>query len=76
MSGKILTIKKIGENIRRERTDRMIKQETLAKQVKLSKSEISRIEHGKREIKISTLLEIAKALGVNPEVLLNTNEIG
>lgn len=75
MSGENLNIKKIGENIRRERTLRFVKQETLARQVNLSKSEISRIENGKREINLSVLLQIAKALGVNPDILLNTDEI-
>lgn len=75
MSGENLNIKKIGENIQRERTLRFVKQETLARQVNLSKSEISRIENGKREIKLSVLLQIAKALGVNPDILLNTDEI-
>jgi transcriptional regulator with XRE-family HTH domain len=43
------TLRKIGTRIRKERTARQIKQETLGKAVNLSKSEISRIENGKRE---------------------------
>ena len=71
MSAQELNSKRIGERICKERTARLIKQETLGKKVNLSKSEISRIENGKREIKLSTLLELAKAIGINPAVLLD-----
>ena len=57
-------LKKIGANIRRARTDKNIKQETLGKKVALSKSEISRIENGKREAKLATLKKIAMEVGV------------
>ena len=71
MSDQELNSKRIGERIRKERTVRLIKQETLGKKVNLSKSEISRIENGKREIKLSKLIEIAKGIGVNPSVFLD-----
>ncbi len=57
--------KRIGRRIRAERTAKLIKQETLAKRVSLSKSEISRIENGQRELKISKLFEIGDAIGIN-----------
>lgn len=65
---------RIGRRIYMERIARQIKQETLGKKVNLSKSEISRIENGKREIKLSTLIQIAKAIGISPATLLD-NEI-
>lgn len=64
MTPKETYLKKIGQSIRKERTAKQIKQETLAKKVGLSKSEISRIENGKREIKVDMLREIALAIGI------------
>ena len=67
-------LKKIGVNIRHARISNNIKQETLAKKVSLSKSEISRIENGKREVKISTLKKIAVAIGVPASNFLDEYE--
>jgi len=63
-------LKKIGANIRRARTAKNIKQETLGKKVQLSKSEISRIENGKRETKLAILKKIAIETGVTASSLL------
>ena len=57
-------LKKIGANIRRERTSKLIKQEHLARKVGLSKSEIRRIENGKRETKLAVFRKIANEIGV------------
>jgi transcriptional regulator with XRE-family HTH domain len=70
MRSDAFTLKKIGARIRKIRTAKLIKQETLGKEVNLSKSEISRIENGKREVKIVKLMEIAKVIGVNINLLL------
>ena len=64
MTPKETYLKKVGASIRKERTAKFIKQETLAKKVGLSKSEISRIENGKREIKIDMIRKIAFAIGI------------
>jgi transcriptional regulator with XRE-family HTH domain len=64
-------LKKIGANIRKARTAKNIKQETLGKQVELSKSEISRIENGKRETKLAMLKKIAIEIGVTASSLLD-----
>lgn len=61
--------KKIGRRIRMERMAKLIKQETLGKKVSLSKSEISRIENGQRELRISKLYEIADAIGISASKL-------
>lgn len=63
-------LKKIGANIRRARIEKSIKQETLAKKVSLSKSEISRIENGKREARLVVLKKIANAVGISTSSLL------
>ena len=62
-------LKRGGARIRQERLAKQIKQETLAKEVNLSKSEISRIENGRRGIKVAKLFEIANAIGIKTEVL-------
>ena len=64
-------LKKIGADIRRARTAKNIKQETLGKKVALSKSEISRIENGKRETKLVTLKKIALEIGISASSLLD-----
>jgi len=66
--GKIV-LEKIGARIRDVRINKQIKQATLAKNVNLSKSEISRIENGQRETKIIKLLEIARVLDIKPSLL-------
>lgn len=66
--GKI-ALEKIGARIRDVRINKQIKQATLAKNVNLSKSEISRIENGQRETKIIKLLEIARVLDIKPSLL-------
>lgn len=63
-------LKKIGANIRKARIEKNIKQEGLAKKVHLSKSEISRIENGKREAKLVILNKIAAEIGVTASSLL------
>ena len=64
-------LKKIGANIRKARTAKNIKQETLGKKVDLSKSETSRIENGKRETKLAVLKKIATEIGVTASSLLD-----
>ena len=64
-------LKKVGANIRRERTAKLIKQEHLGRKVGLSKSEISRIENGKREAKLATIRKIASVIGINTSALLD-----
>lgn len=62
--------KKIGAQIRKERRSRFIKQATLGKKVNLSASEISRIENGKRETSLATLMAIADCIGISISILL------
>jgi transcriptional regulator with XRE-family HTH domain len=37
----------------------------------LDDSQISKIEHGKKNVQISTIFELAKGLGVEPKELLD-----
>jgi len=56
---------KIGLILRQEREKSGLTQEELAKKIKTTKSAISRIENHSEDIKLSTLLKVAKALGKN-----------
>jgi transcriptional regulator with XRE-family HTH domain len=61
---------KLGENVRDARTDRGWTQEELSARTKLAVVQISRIERGKREIRLSTLIRLLDGLEVAPDVLL------
>jgi transcriptional regulator with XRE-family HTH domain len=67
-----ITNKTIGNNIRKHRMSKQIKQEYLAKKTGLSVSEISRIENGQRDTSVNKLLRIASALKIQPADLIKT----
>jgi transcriptional regulator with XRE-family HTH domain len=54
----------IGRTIRSLREEAGLTQEALALEVKISKSEVSRLEKGKRNPKWETMKRLAKGLGV------------
>jgi transcriptional regulator with XRE-family HTH domain len=62
----LITLKIIGNNIRKHRQLKQIKQEYLAKKAGLSISEISRIENGERDASLKALLVIAEILEIHP----------
>lgn len=74
MEPTIMFLQKIGADIKSIRKKKLIKQDTLAKGVGLTKSEISRIENGKREIGVSKLAAIAGILGTSIEAILETDK--
>ena len=61
---------KLGENLRAAREEKELTQEQVAERSGVQAGEISRIETGKRDPQISTLLKIARALEVPPGRLL------
>jgi transcriptional regulator with XRE-family HTH domain len=61
---------KLGEKVREARHERGWTQEDLAGKTGLAEVQISRIERGKREIRLSTLIRLVNALGVAPDELL------
>lgn len=63
-------VERFGENVRKARLSRGWTQEDLAYEAGLSSVQISRIERGKREIRLTTFLQLAKALGIAPQQLL------
>jgi DNA-binding XRE family transcriptional regulator len=60
----------IGLVLRQERERSGLTQEELAKKIKTTKSAISRIENHSEDIKLSTLMKVAKALGKNVMIKL------
>jgi transcriptional regulator with XRE-family HTH domain len=62
---------KLGENVRAARKERGWTQEELSARSKLAVVQISRIERGKREIRLGTLICLLDAFEVAPDVLLD-----
>lgn len=60
----------LGKNLRTARKERKLTQEEVADRSGVQAAEISRIEAGKRDPQVSTLLRIARALEVPPGRLL------
>jgi HTH-type transcriptional regulator/antitoxin HipB len=61
---------KLGANVRDARSARGWTQEDLSARTKLAVVQISRIERGKREIRLSTLIRLLDGLEVAPDLLL------
>jgi HTH-type transcriptional regulator/antitoxin HipB len=61
---------KLGANVRDARSARGWTQEDLSARTKLAVVQISRIERGKREIRLSTLIRLVDGLEVAPDLLL------
>jgi len=62
----------VGTNIRMHRTRLRLSQEELAFRASIGRSYLSQIENGKKNITILMLLDLSKALGVEPVQLLGT----
>ena len=56
--------KELGINLKKIRAKKNITQETLALESSISRSHIAMIEAGKRDITVSALFKISRALGV------------
>jgi transcriptional regulator with XRE-family HTH domain len=63
-------IQRFGANLRVARLERGLSQADLAHQTGLAVTEISRIERGVREVRITTLMRLVGALGASPDELL------
>lgn len=62
--------KKLGENLKKIRTNKNITQTELAISLGVDKSFISNLENGKTNPTLSTITNIAQALGVSTNELL------
>jgi transcriptional regulator with XRE-family HTH domain len=60
----------LGANIRRLRRDAGLSQMELSDRCGLHFSEISRLERGRRDAQLSTIVKLARGLGVAPAELL------
>ena len=63
-------LERFGQNVRGLRLERGWTQEDLAHEAGLAPVQVSRIERGKREIRLTTLLRLVSALEVPPTELL------
>jgi transcriptional regulator with XRE-family HTH domain len=69
-------IRSFGANLRAARLQRGLSQTDLARDAELAVSEISRIERGVREVRVTTLLRLLHALGAAPDELLGGIPLG
>ena len=67
----MLGVGKLGQNLRAARGKREWTQEELSERSGVQAGEISRIEAGKRDPRVSTVEKLARAIGVPPGRLLD-----
>jgi transcriptional regulator with XRE-family HTH domain len=70
----IIDAVKIGRRLRAERTRRFLTQEQLAQKAGISQKQLSKIENNEVEPRFSTILSLAEALGVEPEIFLEGDD--
>jgi transcriptional regulator with XRE-family HTH domain len=63
-------LERFGENVRNARHKRGWTQEDLASKTDLAVVQVSRIERGRREIRLTTLVRLLDGLDERPDVLL------
>ena len=61
---------KLGDNLKRIRTEKGISQGDIARALEVDKSFVSNIENGKTNQTLATIAKIAKAIGVSVDELL------
>jgi transcriptional regulator with XRE-family HTH domain len=64
-------VKRFGANVRAARKAKGWTQEDLAYESGLATVQVSRIERGVREIRLTTLVRLLTALGASPDLLLD-----
>lgn len=62
--------KKLGDNLKRIRTEKGLSQTDIAKSLGVSRGFVSNIENGKRNPTLSTITRLASAVGVTTDELL------
>ena len=67
--------KDLGKNIRKLRLQKNLTQETVSLEANVSRSHIAMIEAGKRDITVSTLFQISRALNVNLQEIFSFDNI-
>jgi transcriptional regulator with XRE-family HTH domain len=66
----VVELERFGRNVRAAREARGWTQEDLAYEASLASVQVSRIERGRREIRLSTFLKLVRALDLDPNELL------
>ena len=66
-----LRLQKVGETIRKIREKKHLSQDEVVKNCDVTKGNLSMIENGNKDFYFTTLLEIAKGLGVEARELLD-----
>lgn len=64
-------LQQFGEHVRTIRKSLKMSQDQVAANSNLTKSNLSEIENGNRNLAFTTLLELAKGLGIDPKKLLD-----
>lgn len=64
-----------GQNVRKRRKELRLTQEALAEKTKIPQPYISAVESGKRCPNLSTVAQIAEALGIPPSHLLSVESL-
>jgi transcriptional regulator with XRE-family HTH domain len=62
---------RFGQHLQNIRKSKSLSLREVAEMCSLDNSNISKIEHGKFDIQLSTIIELAKGLGVHPKQLLD-----
>jgi DNA-binding XRE family transcriptional regulator len=70
-AGRCSPVGELGKNLRAARVRKALSQEELASRSGVQQGEISRIERGKRDPQVSTLIRLAQALEMPPGRLLD-----
>jgi transcriptional regulator with XRE-family HTH domain len=63
-------VERFGANVRKARLARGWTQEDLAEKTGLATVQVSRIERGRREVRLTTFTRLVQALGIPPAELL------
>ncbi|WP_152596427.1 helix-turn-helix transcriptional regulator [Algibacter lectus] len=71
--GKSVFLISFGQRLKELRKDRKLSLRQLSIRCNIDYSDISKIEKGKRNIQISTILELAKGLEIHPKELFDFN---
>ena len=62
--------RQLGQNLKQIRTEKHISQGDIARTLKVSRGYISNIENGKMNPTLSTIVKLAKAIGIQADALL------
>jgi transcriptional regulator with XRE-family HTH domain len=66
-------LKKLGLKIKLLRTEKGLSQNQFGFEIDMEKSNVSRMEAGKHNLKVGTLFRVAKALEISLSELININ---